>query len=597
MSFEDQSVVRVMDPRIDVEDIKTKVVAVQGANTLAYNVLPAQTGTALSPIKWQVLPGNYGTGISRTMRIHVQGTITITTAQNGMPAANALNIALRQFPLHQCITNISATVNGTRIQLSNPNQYIAALAQVNSSAVQSSGALSSSEASVDLLTRYVDSRNALTSPFRAGYDSIPGAPPPRTRNIVVNRVDAQTATVTFDLHEVVFLPPFQWGGDDAKKALFGVQELNIDVSVANIQRMLCWAGTVAVQNQVNVLTSIPITAITMNAWSAAPELEFVLVTPHSDSFIHQVPALYYDATDYQFYQTLAQACPQGQTRTVTSQAYQLATVPRLALIWVALAPDVYDFPQNAREVQPDWFYAIQSLQIKYGTQVAYNGANAAELWAASMKAGLVCDYPRFAGLPIGVQSGGAVPAFSGGSFASAPLVFDFGIEGQLPEGVSPGVDVSMLFTATVTYRNQSVTNVNDALVPFLSILFLTDAELSLFQGKAAYRLGGLTAHEVASAPVESRMSSKDILESTAGKGAAGGSFLSFLKDAGSALARDARKGLSIGARILSPIATVAGLPQVGAASAALGKALGSGGLMLGGAYESREDLRARLRRR
>ena len=107
--------VLVKDPRLDVTDA-IKYAVIKGGQNVTMVKLPA-VAYSNSQLVWNVQVPSEQTIIDRRVLLNATIDVTVTTA-NGMAnstVAYGVNAALASFPIHQCMTTLSATINNNTV--------------------------------------------------------------------------------------------------------------------------------------------------------------------------------------------------------------------------------------------------------------------------------------------------------------------------------------------------------------------------------------------------------------------------------------------------------------------------------------------------
>jgi hypothetical protein len=551
-------VVRVIDPRIDVSQRPAPIVAQEGPADITYQVIPAADQSNTSNVTFAVNPPSPNSGVNRFMRVHATGTITVVGANLNNPL---VQLALRDWPLHQIMSNLQVQINNATITASTPQAVIQAFSRVSNPAANGQGLQSSTSTAPDVTTSYADVTNTACSPFNSGIDVAQGDAIWRTRTSQITDIACSgpqnglyTLMVSFDISEPLILSPFVVG-NDLKKSIFGVSQMIVSMSYMNLHKMLSLA----------IPPNVAATIVTVGVAFTRQELEVSFVSPSSFSVGQETAdnEYVYNAATYQLLssQQSATIAPGAISQAVT-QSFNLAVVPRMLILWVTRSSnDILTSPLAA--ALPDTFLPIQSISVQYGQKSGLlAGASPRQLYEISYRAGLQATYNQFAGTsiiqPTAVPAGTmtSVPA---AVYGGAPIVLDL-TELSLPENVAPGMLVNTQVQVTLTFRNNNIAtlttpNATAVTNPQIQLLAITDQLLSIKGGNATISTGDVTYSDIKKARELSALSQAAFDAARMENGVLGGSFLSFLKDVGRGalhvLPQVAKIGIPLATKLLS----------------------------------------------
>lgn len=558
------SVRKVVDSRVQAPTGKPVYLAHDGPASVMYQNINPPDPSSLQPTFAFSAPSR-STGLGRTVAYRMAGQLTINgTNLNNVSGAN--RVSFRAFPIQSCANSMILTIDQSQMSIPNQAQIQSALARIKNSSKQPAGFQSTGPTARDALCEYSQMVGAGCSPFNPPADIATNdyGAQSRTMGITAITVNPTNIVVDFDISETLILPPLEFTDGD-ERALYGLTEVQLSVSLSNIHRMLSIA--IPVGSSVSSVTLAP----------TVQQLQVSWVTPHDRSMVSgPAPQLYAFTAVNSYTSTLtAAAVPSGSTVGGSSNTFTLPVVPsKIAIFATYGQTDIQDATQSLA----DMFLPCQSLSLEAGTRSnLLSNASAQQLYRISHRNGLVASWSEFAGLE---QSGTAF-ATPYGRGSGAPVILDVAADLELPEGVSPGMNVQYSITVTnSTWLNQTSADVT---APRLFVVAFTDGILQLNDGSASISLGGVPgkdSDEFKNAPVIDMEIAAEEGGFTGGSWRRFHKFMRGVKSVGKSLKHawdDIHGGQAL-----------AGAPMAGALLAGRGGA--SGGALLAGARMSRSRL-------
>lgn len=510
---------RVVDSRIAVNEQKLLILE-EGPSAVTYQAVLAASQRSLTPTFSVQLP-SYGTGLGRRVLYHFRGTIRVTgeglnvigqriTANFPNPAPAAATggnrIALRAWPLHNCMNSTTVSMNNMTLSLGSVSQYVAGLAAVNRSSRSCAQVQSSVGTAPDVYSDYSDASAHINSPFEAaaefGYNT--ASMSSRTVSIVSAMVsnnglalpnavpaDSNRLDIVVDIVEPLIISPFGYDEEALMKAIYGLSTVNFTWTLQDIHRMLSLdlspSGGVT-----PVITGVSIVTADAADGSVALEqsLEVTFITPKDTSLISVDRPYSYSNTDIQLFTsvrpvnapTANNTTPGVNAITLSSNVVELSTIPSKFVIFVTPSPaQLSDVTRSTA----DLFYAIDSIQCSFGTRSGLlSSATSAQLWELSERNGVHLPYGIWAG-----RQQFAAGELNQGRGAGGVLVLSTAGDLSLPTGLVPGQNQRVSFQITsMQARNQSRVAFTEVQV---TVLALTDGIITNRMGASTKTAGGV----------------------------------------------------------------------------------------------------------
>jgi len=499
---------RVLDPRIARQN-KEVIVVVDGPSSVTFQTVSPSDQTSTSP-SFVIQTPSPNAGISRTLRLHARGTLTITGVNlDGWKTAPAL--ALRQNALQSTMQNCSASINDLTVSLGSLYLMANPLATIGNTSASMKQSQSGGASRPDVYSEYISDVGADTifgcigdGPY--GDALVNG----RTAQIIsITYTGTTSVAVVYEIYENLLLSPLEYT-NSTSKSLYGVNVLTLNVSYGQPHRMLSWAPVAGAAGALSV-TSVS------NAFSAQ-DITVSYVVAYDSSLVHLPLKNTYDLTSVQYFSTTAGGSyAPGAAINVNVNAVEFAVVPSRLLIYVtASATDLNDVTQSI----PDFCCAVTNVSIVFGTRAGLlSGAHAFDLWDMYRANGGLLPYPVWAGQrAITSQSPppGGVRAYAGG-----PLIIDVASDLSLPSGVCPGLAQRIQFAMTGNFVNQTAETWNNLRVVVVAI---TPGILNIKDGSSMSMQGnGLSLEQIAKAPIAGIMETKQLVKNRTSSGY-GGSF-------------------------------------------------------------------------
>ena len=581
MSYDRKSL-RILDARIARESQLVDLIS-EGPSSVTYQTITTPDQDSKSP-QFVIQSPSPLTGINRTMRLHVVGTITLQGTHLELFLADHSRIALRQYALQAIMQSMNVQLNDFSTQLGNINLVISGLAAVSNGSEAMAGSGSTYGAIPDVYAEYSSAAGVAGGLFSTqgqapyGDSLVSGRVDGLTSFTPVPAIAATTLAIGFDFSEDFIVSPFNYANRE-QKYIFGISNMTISCTYANFHRLLSL--------EIPALSTLtgPATLAFTNQ-----QLECSFVTPDDSSLIQRPLKHVYDWSQVQsWYTTNGSTFVPGQDIPISSNSIELPVVPSKLIVYCTYSNTDMQDPQKCLA---DVCFALKNCNVQFGTRAGLlSGATPINLWEVSRRAGSHAKYPIWAGKRA-VTSASAT-----GAYAGSPLIIDVAADLSLPHGaqpVTPGMSTRIQFSINAVFNNQSAANVT---APKLVVIALTPGFISIKDGATIGQLGGVTLEAARDAPVAPLMQADTLDRLSHSEGLSGGGKMTgagFFDDLGSALS-NAVTGTISAAPLMAMHLLGAGAPRGGAATggASVGGAA-MGGAAMGGSLTARKLLGGRL---
>lgn len=525
----DLAVMRIQDSRIARQGAIINIVNEGPASvTFAPIVTPDPTSSTPSFVIQTPSPN---AGISRTLRLHAQGALTVTgTNLNLWNVVSA--VALRQNPLQSVMSSCNLQLNDLTCSLGSLYLMANPLANCGNTSASMKGSQSAAPSRPDCYSSYLYDVGSNTI-FESDGDNVycDSAVSGRTAQItsVTYNTGFTQCVLTYDIYENLIISPLQYT-DSMAKSIYGINTMTININYANFHRMLSWA---------------PIPTLTVASVAnrfIAQDIQVSYCVPHDNSLVERPLKNTYEWTSVQYYSTtIGGAFAPGSPLAAQVNAVEFATIPSKLIVYVsASATDL----QNPALSLPDFCCAFTSgLSVTFGQRAGLlSGATPLMVWDIYRRNGGNLSYPVWAGLnAVNSQSDAPARSYSGG-----PIILDCSADLSLPSGVTSGLNQRIQFALNASFVNQTNLTLTN---PRIVVIALTTGMINIKDGQSmAIQGNGLTLKEVADAKLAGIEQTQLLAEARKSNGFGGGAPVagSWFTDA-----------LSTVAHIAAPIAQIA----------------------------------------
>ena len=548
----------VFDPRIIQQ--KPKYAVEKGAASLTNVSVQAQTADA-SSVQFNIQVPSENVFVDRAVQWQAtavaQISVTLTAGTLDIPAGTPLTgiISAAAFPLHQAVTQMSATINDATVTVNTQD----VLPQVlRLSDLADARRQRTCPTMLDRYSKYPDSRVVKNSPLLAwdetkNSDEVPnggfngfyyassatGTSPVDVTsasqvvgairyvygqpqlNADLNASAARTLTffVAVTSVEKLLLPPFIFSDqDELSTGLFGVQNFQVQMNIAPSPSRVFRVSTETTLFRVETgkaldatlsaaTTAWSTTAAKGGIWATQPSLAVQFLTPSLD-----VPLPPKSIVPYmefpRYISTPATNVPastslNSSSTDLVSNTITLPNIPDLLLVYVK--PSAY-----ASSTQGDWSLPITKISMNFDNFSGLLSTMTQEqLYAMSVHNGVDMDWSEWSGYGVvpfsqvatttsTVTRGGGAVGLVGG-----PLVLRPGRDFALQSGQAPGLVGNFTLQFTVSVQNFTGVNVDGtAGNPYVNIYVvpISSGFFETIKGSSRIIKGVLTEQDILGAP-------------------------------------------------------------------------------------------------
>ncbi len=426
-----------------------------------------------------------------------------------------INTCFAPFPFAQSITNANLQLNSAS-SVANVNQILDPLLRGVSKPEMDRWA-STTPTQLDFFGNYdqLALANPILNPFSGAenmtstYDVPRGAFPVVITGNVVNDTEAprvQTATISINVSEPLFVSPFLFSQPADKAGLVGVAQLILNLQMDSLAKR-----ALRFRNLAGGSTGLTITKVDYTKVS----LDLKLLTPKVSDLIPLNTTC--DMMQYQAW-TKSDNTPlaPGAPATINSNAISLNSYPDMVIIYIR------DLQNNLTNYTSDVYATIQSININVDNRSGVLSTfTPYELFRASYRSGSQQDFYQFSGVYNTIATNDTLP--NGQLLASCGSVFygAFGTEISIPaDYYAPGSLSTLQFQATVNIIN----NTGATITPELTVLFVQSGLLLNSNGSSQTFVNGVLSKQMVLDTLQQRPVNKHSINRYVG-----GSFLSNIK--------------------------------------------------------------------
>jgi hypothetical protein len=556
--------VLVKDPRLDVTDA-IKYAVIKGGQNVTMVKYPA-VAYSNSQLVWNVQVPSEQTIIDRRVLLNATVDVNVTVTaydgatgiQNGI-VCYGVNAALASFPLHQCMTTLSATINNNTVTCNIDDVLPAVIRLLNSEDLVYHN--SYSPAFCDIVGRfyteellssydYLSNSNTALWACTSREDWHRGAFPLKAANQALSHDGA--IKLTYELTEPLLLSPFMFSKTKANnQGFYGIQNMNIVANLNNGARIFrgpsSGAATFANISGTGAEKS-GIGAVTVDFTQEKPNLLMVFLTPHpSDLMPARNIVPYYELPRY-----INGGQPSIAGGTVTNGAFAYGASTKLTFNSIQLnqIPDkLIVFVRHTKSQDKPWGVPDVALPIN---QISINfnnnsgilaSAQNQQLWEMSKNNGANTNWAEWYGIAQSVNqrgnqaAGTTAPTVAPVPLSGSYLVLEFGKDIQLTEdfyscGSLGNFNLQMdVYAANNTIYNAASGDVELVVITMNSGVFVCE------RGTSATYTGILTKQDVLECSAQEYYTHDDV------KRMVGGGFWDSIKSGVSSLAK---KGMEMG---------------------------------------------------
>lgn len=532
-------IVPVVDSVLDCKESIPYAVYRSGANVTFGQTLVSGTASPASQ-NYNVIVPSEQTVVSRYVDWNATIRFTVNfPSQVGFPTtiANFLqygfNCALCPYPLHSCVSTMSATINNNTFS---QDQDVIMQPIIRMLDKELQGRYNDTTPTMpDNYLNYSDGQGAINNPLGAYNNSVSSNDyHPRgafvlqdfnttgfgngvlqaipSTNIATTGI---TLYVSVQVTEPLMLSPFLFQKVHSnQQGFYGIQNMNFRMNTNPNYPLLRWFNSTSA----SPYTQVPTVSI---IGFKDPQLRFkYLTTKPEDQFPARNSVGYYSMEKY--ITDGGSVIPAGGSKTVTAQNLQLNMIPDKVFIFARRK-------NNNQITSSDSYLTIEAVDINFANSAGIlSSATQEDLWRMSKEAGCNQSWLEWSGAAnaANTNASGIVP------LVGSMLVLDFGKHIQITESYYAAGSLGVFsFQYKVQLKNQSAVQLNASDYELITVI-MNSGVVSIMKGSCSVFQGILTKSDVLSASTMPKSYTGDV------ERLVGGQFLDNLKSVvGSALSK------------------------------------------------------------
>jgi len=471
-------VLKVREPRLDIKADREYIAMLGGANvtTKSYSSDTASD----SQILWSVTTPSVRVGMDRRLELDVRFRVSCAGGTLNPANFDSLGAGLRQYPLHSVMEVVNVVLNDQAMSWE-PSQLIHGLLNYGNDTEDRQYFMGTSPHKPDVYWTYnqgagnAGTRNPFSTYFNSGEED--------SRNLKYWVTSVNPATNSFDVRvvESLMCSPFVWGKAD-HQCLFGIQNIDLTLTLSNIKRVLAGLATswVGVTGSGAIFTAAVAPSINDVSVSVIPDqavqkLHLTFITPQPDQ---EVPRLlhypYYQVKKYQ--QDVGLPIAPQQQFVVNFNNITLHEIPKRMYIFCRQRVD-NDL------TKPDFYTSIDRVVINFDNQDGrMSTLDSYDLWKMSAKNGLKRSYLAWS------------------KVYGAVLCVEFGTDLNLNPLLAPSVRGNFQYSAEITFRDVRDAGQPDITTYRCQTVMIPEGVLTCNDQLIDISVGNLTEEVVAAAP-------------------------------------------------------------------------------------------------
>jgi hypothetical protein len=459
-------VVKGVNPVTEINQ-KVEYVVFRGGQKLIYRPYKSNNSNNNSNWIFQVRPPS-NTIINRHMKIRV--SINIVFAGTGSGSQNLLQTgydAFRQFPLASITNSLSASINGTSVDIQ-LFDLIHAMSWYFAEDEFRYGSSTLSPGMPDQSQQYDDLSNSIRNPLNGYWDSIPGGQCPRgsfPMQIVSNTNTG--AEINAVITEDIYVSPFLFQSDYQERGFYNVETLDLNWNLlTDLSRI--WSHNPAGGSNITGYT------ITLSgAELLINQIEQLATQPR--------PAIVqYNYDNYLRHITDSNAVINaGASASLTSGDISAGVIPSSLYIYVKRQPN----DESAETA--DAFFQINKVTLLFNNDnTLLATATQQQLYEISHKNGLRMSWQQFKGDEMYQLNGSDNTEISG---PGSVIKLNFGDDIPLELLDAVGMNKKCQIQVTVDVKNLS----SDNIAPRLMVVQVNNGVFSITSQRTAYTQVGV----------------------------------------------------------------------------------------------------------
>lgn len=474
--------VRVIDPRVDINNLRNKQYGIySGGSQNTYKQFISNTYDD-SQISWVATPPSQNTYVSRRLLVNMKFRLTFTGTSAGagitllqaagLPTSPGVNPgtfyydAPRCSPLASAFRTLQVQMNNDNIS-TNLNSYSRILQRFNRNPDEEDKEYSMTPMMPDESQSYNDLSGFPRNPL-AGYgDNTTQCPRGGFTGCTIIRNDStgapgDIAIVDVEFTEPFWLSPWSFGRNQEEVSFISIQNINVQATL-------------------NGRGNGPLTGLCSALWSHAPQgsvltsavanvlggsLFFNYISPdQTQQLPNEINYSYYEPTLYPTSSSIA--VNPGQTTTLVMNNVQLNTTPNRMYVFVSQRD------QDVNITSTDTYFRIDRINITYNNQDGIlSNMVIQDLYNMYLRNGGNMSFPQFS------------------RYVGSVVCVSFGADIPLDVLNAPGVRDSQNLSLTVQCTNLSAA----AVIPTLNVLVVQEGVMYI-NGQSIMRSVGVLDHQ------------------------------------------------------------------------------------------------------
>ena len=438
-----------------------------------------------------------------TFSFDVSVTLPADVAAAGLVGARPFDYgntcALGPYPMHSLFSSMNVTINNNSTSVQQ-QQVLPALMRLYDERVHQRAA-GGAPNTWDTCADYSQLVNATSNPL-GGFDNVADTDiQPRgswfisqaTGGATLGNAAIQagqestvrTVTITATTEEYIQVSPFIFNKTYHDQGFLGIQTLNMQFQIGNLQRIFRFSG---VANNGAVINAASAASISnLNILNSELVFNFLSLHP-SDVLPSRNVVPYYDLPLYQTASTLSPALvpmtgANNVTATIQTSTFSLNQIPDKLMIWVS--PKAFGV-QTCQDA--DAWCVIDGISIQFNnSQGLLSNCDSYDLWKMSVSAGSNQSWSEWSGQSL-KASGGATPTRI--RMCGSLLVLDMAKDVQLSDDfLAPGSIGQYSLSLQIRFKNPFSTDVT---APVCTIMTLNSGLWVVDRGQSSSFSGILT---------------------------------------------------------------------------------------------------------
>ena len=420
--------VKVEDPILDNFQMKPMEV-LEGGSSVTYTTYNASSSSSSSITFNNNIQSE--AFLNRRILLRVPITVSMGGVDPGQKLFQSGKEGLRQYPICSAIDTMTVNINGHPAAINLGDVVHPFQLYTNKANEVNNRALSTTATMRDYYQDPNDGVNSVKNPLSVYSDN--SYEPTRGSFPYTITTNTNTAFVAdYELTVPIMVSPLQFDESDDKDGLLFVNNLKINISLKTDLFARMWQRT----SSANPITSSSITIGT-------PSI-LVKNVSYPPTFIPPEYAVYNFMKVITFNTDTSTSFAPGATHSITSDAYQISTIPYKILIWVRRKDNDYDVTSS------NSYFSMRGINIKFNNEVGIlSSASEQDLYNISKNNGLDVSFQDWHGESR--SNSGGTASYTG--LLGSVMCIEPGHDIALKHGQAPGTGGRFNLQFTVTCKN------------------------------------------------------------------------------------------------------------------------------------------------